>query len=625
MNINKITLELFNGVLIGKNQSKKAKGFKSTQKKLIKMGIFINDDFVHAANDIHSYFKNNALKAKALNKTFYADFATVINSTEEELQYHQILHYLTTYGGEGDIVYVPNEQLNLPSDNKKGMPLKQLKLFTADSLLEEISDLINSGIALKSDTIEKLVSLIKELYTGDKYSNRFKSIKNKEIVPHLLEMGFYIDLNATELFRYIFFKATGQTLLIKNKTTIDLIKSTDFNMDIPLIVGNVDLLAQVFNRFKPLFLAFKSNGVAVNKSIVNRISKQSKQLHKPMPFDYLNSVTAQHKIKREELKSALDKCNSFRKVRLFYLLSELVYKETYGITDAIFKIRNGKTFKVSDKTYNLKGKQLLKALEEVRSLIVNDLKAVVDGKMILYPTNVDYAMPTSEKNFIGNFTYGTKINTNDGMCVGIYWENSWGARDLDLTSTNLNGAVGWFTGKTNYNNSIVHTGDMTDATNGATEYVYMNTDLIQPTMVFNNVYSHDAIDEPKFKLIVGNKAKKKMTKNYVINPKDVIFEQEMTMERKQKMLGMMVSNEDKSLSFVLLDNNLGNGCVTSSNNQSLNNALFYKWNNCEKLSTLLKEAGATLIHSNEFLEEEEYIDLSVNQLDKTSLINLFKK
>lgn len=51
-------------------------------------------------------------------------------------------------------------------------------------------------------------------------------------------------------------------------------------------------LAEIFNRFKPLFLAFKLNSTLSN--CINRINKLSKIYHKPMKEDYLNTVTISH-------------------------------------------------------------------------------------------------------------------------------------------------------------------------------------------------------------------------------------------------------------------------------------------------------------------------------------------
>ena len=108
----------------------------------------------------------------------------------------------------------------------------------------------------------------------------------------------YLDIvpeNPTEFLRYLVYKATDSTLLIKNEETIDAIKQ---GVKKPSIVGLFNKynqrhgyarLSEIFHRFKPIFLAFKENGRL--KPVINKLRKLASTNHMPMAEDYLNTVT----------------------------------------------------------------------------------------------------------------------------------------------------------------------------------------------------------------------------------------------------------------------------------------------------------------------------------------------
>ena len=87
-------------------------------------------------------------------------------------------------------------------------------------------------------------------------------------------------------------------------------------------------------------------------------------------------------------------------------------------------------------------------------------KYSLNGKSFYLPSDVKYALPTSEKMFVGNIPTGTKF-LGDNLAVGIYWENEWGATDLDLSAINIDGKVGW-NSSYNQNNNLFQIQKLTD-------------------------------------------------------------------------------------------------------------------------------------------------------------------
>ena len=64
------------------------------------------------------------------------------------------------------------------------------------------------------------------------------------------------------------------------------------------------------------------------------------------------------------------------------------------------------------------------------------------------------------------------------LAAGIYWEDKWGANDLDLSGLNISGKIGWNSDYYNENRSIIYSGDLTEAANGAVEYLHINNNYL---------------------------------------------------------------------------------------------------------------------------------------------------
>ena len=183
---------------------------------------------------------------------------------------------------------------------------------------------LNLGVALKEDTIKDVldVAIFVELNKKE-----IENIKNKEVKMRLYDFLNLFPENPIEFLRYNIYKSTNKTLLIKDSTTIAEIKSKDNLAGLGLFRKykdkyGLEKLAEIFYRFKPLFLAFRTNTGL--KKIINRVRKLAKKHHKPMQEDYLNAVTSKikkgEKIDEKKLKEEVDKVNIFRKIRLLYAL-----------------------------------------------------------------------------------------------------------------------------------------------------------------------------------------------------------------------------------------------------------------------------------------------------------------
>ena len=221
-------------------------------------------------------------------------------------------------------VYIPKEKLDIPDLNIDGIKLVVIKGYTKKELKDKLLNLLGSGIALSEDSIKDVLSIAGSLNLNEK---DVESIKNKEVKVALYDsLGIFPD-NPVEFLRYVVYKTTEKTLLIKNSDLIDKIKENESPKIAKLFIKykkkyGLNRLAEIFYRFKPIFLAFKKNDEL--KSVINKIRKLAITNHKPLPEDYLNSITSRIKkrevINKKKLGEELGKVNIFRKIRLAYAL-----------------------------------------------------------------------------------------------------------------------------------------------------------------------------------------------------------------------------------------------------------------------------------------------------------------
>jgi hypothetical protein len=168
-------------------------------------------------------------------------------------------------------------------------------------------DMLKSGIALKSETVKQLTDYIIV------YSNHFMvnpevdSIKNREAMVILCDALGILPKDGAKLFAHIFYKATGKTMIVNNRETRKLIQNimswTDheytknvvkiFNS---LLDDDMIALASVFNRYKKLFLAFKTPQTS---KVINKISHLSKKYHVPMARGFWETVLENNNMKEK--------------------------------------------------------------------------------------------------------------------------------------------------------------------------------------------------------------------------------------------------------------------------------------------------------------------------------------
>lgn len=628
----KSTLSLFKALPLDPNSkvSSALKSGEALSKYTLEKGFIFSPEIIdsYQESELIKIAKSFGLTAEQANNSFHKSWDKVKDADLKQLVLEQVIHYFTTYGFEklgiysNESVYIPNERLEIP-EFKEEVNLVIIRGYTKSELKEKLLKLLVSGIALKEDTIEDVVDIALFVDINEK---EIETIRNKEVTAIMYDYLNLIPENPVEFLRYVIYKSTNKTLLIKSPGVIEEIKTQNSIGIIKLFKDyekrySLNGLATIFYRFKPLFLALRTN--AQMKRIVNRIRRLAKKYHRPMVEDYLNCITAKIKtgtnLSQVLLKKRLGEANVFRKIRLAYALQ---YR-TKDNDSILYRIRNGKGFATDFQASNTEYSKRI--LQVVIASIVEDVSKNVKDKKIYIPGNVNYALPATEKQFVDNLPSGSYVSVPEDMIAGIHWNDIKGHRvDLDLSMMNPeNGKIGWDADYRTEDKSILFSGDMTSAggKNGASELFYIRKQKEGSFIVFVNYYNFEEGTEVPYSIIVAKENTNDLKMNYMIDPNNVVATIKSKIDQRQKILGLLVVKKNESR-YYFTEINLGRSITAcyseASHIEQSRKYLFSFYENAIMLKDILIGAGAEITDDKEGCD----IDLSLESLEKDSIVNL---
>ena len=623
---NEATLRLFNSVLKTTITPVSKESYVALLGRTIPKGYILEEGIIPTTELLETIESLVGISGEKANAAFHKSWKVVMESGLKSLAIQQMVHYITTYGFESagiyseDTVYIPNEKLILPEINVN-FPLVMIKTITDTQLLSKIIKL-GQGIALHQDTLADIMTIVEDI----KYPPEFiGKIKNNELKSLLNDYYQIAPTNPVEFLRYVISKLTDESLLIKNKFLIDKIKNSNSKFLDELMLKAPDDLASIFLRYKPLFLAMKS--ISKNKTFYNRLRKKANKLHKPLPTNYLNSVTAQIKedtLNGTELWDKLAGVTIFRKIKLAQALSyrASLTKEENPI---VYRVRNGKGW-ASNFIWNKKlRRNTIDALDIVMGAIVLDIRENVVGKTVYIPENINYALPASEKQFVGFIPCGSYVSVPEDMVVGVHWTNTKNRVDLDLSLISENCKVGWDGKIRDKVLGIHYSGDVTDAPkpNGASELFYIEEKQTIPSIMMLNYFNFQDSDEVRAKLLVAHEKPDTLNKQYVVDVNNIIASTNIKIARKSNVLGCVVGVGDENR-FYFSNSSIGK-TRSAINNESIKQAReFYVKSllNSLDFNDILRQAGARIVNTKPM--NEEYIDLAPESLDKNTIIDLLQ-
>ncbi len=614
-------------------EKKKAKPSSRLLEACISNGIIFSEEVIYNYSEEDLLRKIDrirhliGLSPKDMNSSFHKSWRKVRDTPMFHLVLEQIVHYITTYGYEmlgiydSDRVFIPAEELDIPS-LKDGVYLTVIKGYTPEEIKDKLLSLLSSGIALKEDTVRDAMNVILYLISKDVIDESFlELIKNREVRCLSYEYLGLVPRNPVEMLRLMVYESTGSSLLIKSEDLLLEIHSKQ-NINVLRSLKQYELkyglesLGSIFYRFKPIFLAFRTNPEL--RRYVNRIRRLAKRYHQPMTLSYLDTVTA--RINRGEtidsnyLRLELNKANIFRKTRLAYALHYRMRNPSVNL----FKIRNGKAY-VKEYSFN-NIEEAERVYDIVMDSIVSDLSHLKD-KSVYIPNYMVYALPTTEKQFTGDIPSGSYVKIDSDMVFGVHWNNVGDNRiDLDLSLIDTEyGKIGWDS-RYKLGDEILFSGDMTDATNGASELFYVKrVESSRNSIVFLNYYNYSKDISVPYKILVAKEHLDALEENYMVDPNNVKCITTSNTSSKQKVLGIVTMSPTESR-FYFSECTLGSAIASRINKVSImaRDYLVTKFTNPITLSDVLVKAGCELVDS----KEDADIDLSPNKLERGKIISL---
>ena len=505
--------KIFGKVLVT-NKPKVA--FNSMNAITMQQGIFVPEALCYRW--LYDLMVPNAINP---NSTFYKAWNDVISKTRWELFLDQIRHYASTYGTnfEGS-TWVANDGTLIEFPFKE---LKVLEGITMDELIPEIQKLGYSNIAFSREVLDFLFEN-KQYLEVDKIQNRTLRMM---CIP-----DNYQFKNGQECLNWILWKFFNIEMLVKNKETLQEIQPHPAMLKI--LLKNREVLASVFYRNKDVFMQFKKCKELCHT--VNVIRKLATKLHKPM---------------KKSPWLQLEEMDSLERMKLFKDASIFKLTQMYNVLNnptGYYVIRNGKAFYRES------------VIREVNDEILDEILSVIASKVpkvesVALPKGIELAMPTSEKNFIGDIPLGSYIECSEkNTMIGIYWKNEYGARDLDLHVRTIDGSsIGW---NASYQDGekIFFSGDMTNAEPEASEVMWFQS---EPVNSIVSVLEYSGNDKYHYDMFIAQESATNFSKGYMVDPRNIIYKARMEFENKSDVtLGFFKDNK-----FVFHSCNVGNGRV----------------------------------------------------------------
>ena len=627
--LNKSFVEMFNACVIGLGNPVDP---KTLNEKAMKVGYIVAADACNT--DVLAFINSQEIN---INSTFYKEWEDVISKTRFELFIDQILHYMTTYGTDFSLGngYVPNDGEGLPEfDYTK---FKVITAITPKEMMERCYKLLCSGIALKADTLNAVCNYIYEFCYENHTEIDIDLIANREARIILYDLFKVAPKDKFELIKYMFYKATGSAMIIKNALNLGNAKAGASKFDMRILTDKqLEALASIFYRYKDVILMFKA--YSPNRPIINKLRRMAVKYHQPMKIGFWESIM-QARPSLEEIEAKVGELTNYKLVTLINMFYEKWNMDEKSKDMVV--VRNGKVFFKDTPVTEKDGKYCYDVMQLLTKTLVNNMRAKsmktvvteqVDpetGETVKVETKVPVtvkiregvhiACPTSEKNFVGNLPFGSWARMGTDNIIGIYWRNEWGTRDFDLSMNDVNGnRIGWNAGYYNNDNSLVYSGDMTNAQPEATELLWAKRNAPNG-IVFVNRFSGNP--GSKFKMFFANEPiNPRDCRNHMVDPTNIMLSSMCESgESTQQMVGVVVDGK-----YVFADFGCGYQRVAGSykaNGVTANDAYTIfrrKLSSMIYANDILKAAGFNIVRDGE-------CDVDLENPVKDTMISLFDK
>ena len=551
--VEKDILKLFKSVVIKHKARTTEKEYDESD--LIKQGILIDPiifdnlsstEAEKITDDAISLFGANSTK---LNSTFWKKFSDVASMSELELRMHQLLHYMSTYGRgivgneltTGLQAYEPDflKDANIDVQHE----LVYISAITNDELKEKIKNMLTSGIALKQETNAALLRIIKIQNIKVDFIDE---IRNREFMCQLCKELGLVPSIFDEFMRYLNYLITNSTILIvkDERSYYNIALELRNNSFRRATVGNaidfyahkygVEAIATGYRRYFKFFSVIHKFMAKDTRTIINRANKLSKKKKNRIPrgesvLDHLENTN----FSLNTIKNAVAKATTFKIVKALNSLKVDQPK--------LYRIRNGKTWLAMGNKIRVDG---------IKNILLDEIKSRLDwsDKVFYIPEGVDYAIPTSEKTFVGYMPYLSTFEfKGEDAIIGVAWEKEC---DLDLHARLLNGiSIGYES--EHKSNGVLFSGDMTHTNEYgyAAEFDHIShKDFDEPTIIDINNFRDG--EDAKIDVFVGPDSVSTNKNQSIVNQltaKSVLFKDKMDTYDKTLMVVLPTQDGFKAI------------------------------------------------------------------------------
>lgn len=559
----------------------------------------VNYNLAEAAIDAYGVLEN-------ANRTFMT-FSQVATYSDVQRMMFQVMHYISTYGLNLENPFIPREEIT----EDTSFPEK----FVVISLVsdEKITKLIDKALTIAAPSKTMFEDMLETAVS-------FASVEPEKIRSNELRIAYYCRKDITpknpeEVLRAAIYLTTESALVIKNRTTINKIRS---NCDDPKITklfkeANEKALATIFFRYKPLFLAFRENREV--RPVINRVRRLADIYHRPLSVfrvSNFNNLVKQSRF--EECKMIISSASN---EELFKLLNNCHRRTQFDTQNGVYFIRNGKAYTKKNGFVNNRADAA--KFTVMKQTILDELRERFNftGTKFYIPSVINYALPISAKQMTNGIPWGTKIACDGRITAGIQWNNVKEQQtDLDLHLKGINQSFGWNSSWKNSDCSIVYSGDMTDAKNGASEafsILKRNDDYIL------EVYNYNDVKDATFKFFMCECEDRKLKRN-PYNPNDVLFaplDFAFDADSSTKTLGYF--NKDSFVFFGGIRNDESR--VPANNRENFIRGLQFIAENTISLAEVLAALGGEVVRELTV----DAINLSPQNITEMTLFDLFYK
>jgi hypothetical protein len=174
---------------------------------------------------------------------------------------------------------------------------------------------------------------------------------------------------------------------------------------------------------------------------------------------------------------------------------------------------------------------------------------------------------------------------------------------------------------------MLFSGDVTNAPepDGATELMYFRKGIQNAGLLCVNYFNYSESVPVPCRLLVAQEEAHDFSyhRNYMVDPNNIKASAEVNIKKKQNVIGLVASVlGDNRVYFT--DFGMGHSVTSRSGERTTKtrNFLYTKLIHSISLTEILQASGAEVIHKRP--EEGDYLDLSPEALDKTTILDLFK-